>query len=335
MRGKRPLVDFLYKNSAGKALRKLFARGWVSRAYGRFMRSALSRRLIAPFVRRHKIDMSDFVRQVDEYASFNDFFIRHLRPGARPIAQGDDVLVAPADSTCSVYTIRSSSAISIKRPGFPIGVGNDIPPLCHPTLDVGSSQCEKTDVTPRNDGGSSHLKESFCFFPVKQCLVTLPGLLQDVELARSFAGGTALIFRLAPHHYHRFHFPCSGSLASLTPIKGGYESVDPAAYTATICPPLKNKRAVFRLTTSPVWKDPIMVAVGALLVGDIVSTAKIGAIHEKGDELGYFACGGSTVILLLRAGTVLLDDFLGCAVNTGKEVEVCMGSRIGTMSSPE
>jgi phosphatidylserine decarboxylase len=40
------------------------------------------------------------------------------------------------------------------------------------------------------------------------------------------------------------------------------------------------------------------VAVGALLVGSIGWTVSEGTKVRKGDELGYFAYGGSTVILL-------------------------------------
>jgi phosphatidylserine decarboxylase len=40
------------------------------------------------------------------------------------------------------------------------------------------------------------------------------------------------------------------------------------------------------------------VAIGALLVGSIVWTVKEGDKVVKGQELGYFAYGGSTVIVL-------------------------------------
>ena len=41
-----------------------------------------------------------------------------------------------------------------------------------------------------------------------------------------------------------------------------------------------------------------MVAVGALLVGSIEFTVTEGDKVQKGQELGYFAYGGSTVIVL-------------------------------------
>jgi hypothetical protein len=48
----------------------------------------------------------------------------------------------------------------------------------------------------------------------------------------------------------------------------------------------------------------IVVAVGATIVGSIIHTVPEGASVSKGDELGYFAFGGSTVLTLfaVRAG---------------------------------
>jgi phosphatidylserine decarboxylase len=56
--------------------------------------------LIQQFVRHFEVDMAE-AKQPDPtaYASFNDFFTRALRDGARPIA--DDDLVCPADGAIS------------------------------------------------------------------------------------------------------------------------------------------------------------------------------------------------------------------------------------------
>ena len=39
----------------------------------------------------------------DDYATFNEFFTRRLKPGARPLAEGEDTLIAPADGTASAF----------------------------------------------------------------------------------------------------------------------------------------------------------------------------------------------------------------------------------------
>lgn len=45
-----------------------------------------------------------------------------------------------------------------------------------------------------------------------------------------------------------------------------------------------------------------------MLVGSIAWTRKDGDQVKKGDELGYFAYGGSTVIVAFPAGSVTFDE---------------------------
>jgi len=57
-------------------------------------------RLIRWFVRRYGVDMSEAAEpDVARYATFNDFFTRALRPGARPLAASD--LICPVDGAVS------------------------------------------------------------------------------------------------------------------------------------------------------------------------------------------------------------------------------------------
>jgi phosphatidylserine decarboxylase len=59
-------------------------------------------RLIRWFIRRYDVDMSEAANpDPASYASFNDFFTRALRPGARPLAQAD--LVCPVDGAISQF----------------------------------------------------------------------------------------------------------------------------------------------------------------------------------------------------------------------------------------
>ena len=58
--------------------------------------------LIEWFVRRYGVDMSEAAEpRVAAYATFNDFFTRALKSGARPLAQSD--LVCPVDGAISQY----------------------------------------------------------------------------------------------------------------------------------------------------------------------------------------------------------------------------------------
>lgn len=63
---------------------------------------ALTTRLIRGFVSRYNVDMSEAADpDITSYASFNDFFTRALKPGARPLAQAD--LVCPVDGAISQF----------------------------------------------------------------------------------------------------------------------------------------------------------------------------------------------------------------------------------------
>ena len=63
-------------------------------------RGATTTRLVRWFVRKYGVDMSEAATpDVAAYASFNDFFTRALKPGARPIASA--ALVSPVDGTIS------------------------------------------------------------------------------------------------------------------------------------------------------------------------------------------------------------------------------------------
>jgi phosphatidylserine decarboxylase len=65
-------------------------------------RGATTTRLVRWFVRKYGVDMSEAADpDVASYASFNDFFTRALKPGARPLA--DAALVCPVDGTISQF----------------------------------------------------------------------------------------------------------------------------------------------------------------------------------------------------------------------------------------
>jgi len=64
----------------------------------------LGQALIRWFARHYAVDLSEAVRQdIADYASFNDFFTRELRAGARPLAPGAATLIAPADGCITEY----------------------------------------------------------------------------------------------------------------------------------------------------------------------------------------------------------------------------------------
>ena len=91
-------LRFAYDNPAGRVFVWAFARrALFSQFYGAKMNNPVSALRILPFIAKYEIDSDEFVKSPFDYKTFNEFFFRALKPGARPIAPGDDVAVFPAD----------------------------------------------------------------------------------------------------------------------------------------------------------------------------------------------------------------------------------------------
>ncbi len=62
-----------------------------------WLRDALIRR----FARAYGVDLGEAARGIGEFRSFNDFFTRELKPGARPLADAAQFILSPADGAVS------------------------------------------------------------------------------------------------------------------------------------------------------------------------------------------------------------------------------------------
>ncbi len=57
---------------------------------------------ITKFAKKYQVNMDEaLVEDLSSFTSFNDFFTRELKEGARPIAEGEGVLSSPADGAVS------------------------------------------------------------------------------------------------------------------------------------------------------------------------------------------------------------------------------------------
>lgn len=87
------------------ALQRLLPQHGLSRLTGYFAASQspwIRRSFIRSFARAYPVDMTEAVREsLDDYHSFNDFFTRELKPGARPLPADPLLAVSPADGMIS------------------------------------------------------------------------------------------------------------------------------------------------------------------------------------------------------------------------------------------
>ncbi len=275
--GERSL-RWVYGTALGQlGLHLLIKRAFFSRLLGRMKDRPSSARGLAEFVQEYHINMEEAERPVEAYSSFNDFFYRKLKPGARPLCSAAEVAF-PADG--------------------------------------------------RHSGWQDAAEMQGVF--VKGQRFDLPALLGSTELAEKYAHGSIVLSRLCPVDYHRFHFAAGGTAEAPRRIPGPLASVSPYCLRHKLSWLWTNKRELTVLHT-PDLGDVLSLAVGATGVGAIFQTYTPGTPLAMGDEQGYFAFGGSTVMTFFEPGRVqLAEDLL---TNTAACVETyarqgdTMGSR--------
>jgi phosphatidylserine decarboxylase len=104
---------WLYNNPIGElSLHTLVKRKFITSRYGEMMDSPESVDKIKPFVENYEVDLS--IAQKQEFISFNDFFIRKLRPDSRPVNRDSNVVVSPADGKVLAYSNISKKDFIVK-----------------------------------------------------------------------------------------------------------------------------------------------------------------------------------------------------------------------------
>ncbi len=178
------------------------------------------------------------------------------------------------------------------------------------------ADCRLT-VCPLQDGTVLH---------IKQAPYTAAAFLEDDALAEEFRDGYAFVFRLCPEDYHRYSFPDGGRLVSKKFVKGTFHTVNPIALEKL---PVfhRNCREVSVLETEHFGRLAY-VEVGAMMVGKIINHDI--TVFARGDEKGYFAFGGSTVVILTAKGAVTPCEDILKNSQQGIETYVHTGEKVGT-----
>ncbi len=163
---------------------------------------------------------------------------------------------------------------------------------------------------------------------VKGAAMTLTRLLDMKRLDMRFRGGLCLCFRLAPCDYHRFVYVDEGIQNRVNTVKGSLHSVNPLALRHKPDIHCTNLRQ-WCLIQSVHFGALIQVDVGAMLVGSIIQHQPEGGPCRRGQEKGLFQFGGSTVLLILAPGKVVIDQDIREYSQKGIETLVHYGEAIG------
>ncbi|GAA5841649.1 hypothetical protein JCM3766R1_006800 [Sporobolomyces carnicolor] len=153
------------------------------------------------------------------------------------------------------------------------------------------------------------------------------------QRAKEYEGGSLAIFRLAPQDYHRYHSPVDGVMGREEYIPGAYFTVNAIAIRSPLSVYTENVRMVSEIV-SPVFGKVMNVWVGAMMVASINQTVHEGDEVKRGDEVGYFAFGGSTIVVVFPPNTVVFDPDLVENSKHAIETLVRVRTRIGRAVEP-
>ncbi|MBR4554263.1 MAG: phosphatidylserine decarboxylase [Ruminococcus sp.] len=103
----------MYGTAWGRACMKITALPIFSKLSRFFLNSRFSSAFVLRFAERNDIDIFDYENKM--YNSFNDFFIRRIKPGRRRIDNEKDIVISPSDGKVSAYEITKSSVFVVKN----------------------------------------------------------------------------------------------------------------------------------------------------------------------------------------------------------------------------
>lgn len=260
----------------------------MSRTMGKIMASRFSRLAIRHYIRMYNIDLSDVERPVGEFKSLKEFFIRRLKPGARPIEADPHVIVSPVDGTVSqMGHIHEGTLIQAKGKNYQVAelLGHD------------------QELSDRFRGGSfmtiylSPRDYHRIHAPVDGKLIKysyLPGRLYPVNQI-----GVEQVENLFARNERLITFIDNQELGCVAVVKVG------ALFVGSV-------KVVYNRATTNVPR-------GKQITGEIEGAP---AVH-KGDELGWFEFG-STVILLFEKDQVKWAEDIreGSVLRMGQKLAV-------------
>jgi phosphatidylserine decarboxylase len=150
----------------------------------------------------------------------------------------------------------------------------------------------------------------------------------------SRTGAAVALIRLNPSDYHRYHAPCDSVVRAAHWHGTRVHDAQGSANWMGLPRLHENQRLIVELEAqlAPGVTLPVLfVAVGADRVGTCKFTSKVGAHLRKGyDEIGHFAFGGSTVLVLFPPGSIRFDDDLLDFTQRNIETKCLQGMHIGT-----
>jgi phosphatidylserine decarboxylase len=198
------------------------------------------------------------------FRSFNEFFHRQIRPVCRPVTAPDDPRVIVSPNDGTVYRL--------------------------------ARQVRKSDR-----------------FWIKGQPYSLSDMMGHSPFVDRFVGGDVLQTFLAANNYHRWRAPISGVVREARTIPGlmfsqlrslGFHPYDPAMLPQGYDSCVNTRSLVFIESDQPALGMVCVVPVGITEVSSVTIEVEVGQRVKKGDELGYFSYGGSSLCAVFQEGAI-------------------------------
>ncbi|KAJ9218259.1 hypothetical protein DTO166G4_125 [Paecilomyces variotii] len=165
---------------------------------------------------------------------------------------------------------------------------------------------------------------------------TMGNLIADQDRAKPWHDGAVASFRLSPQDYHRYHSPVKGTVRWFKSIPGDYYQVDPLCLQSSVNILTQNARCCVCIETEE-FGQVLFVAIGATDVGTVEIHEPLrtpGHQVEKGDEIGLFQFGGSSIIVAFEQGRIQFDEDLEKLSHQKIMVDVEVGMSMGRATNP-
>ena len=111
--GQDKLLRKMYDSYFCRAFLRFLSIPVFSKLAGAALDSKLSASFISDFAEKNNIDLSDY--EPKAYRSFNDFFIRKVKKGGRPLPEDKSLLISPSDGKISAYETDKVNGFVIKN----------------------------------------------------------------------------------------------------------------------------------------------------------------------------------------------------------------------------
>lgn len=109
-------IKWSYESPVGKGLTELLVKKKLfSKIYGSYCDTSFSKKKIPSFIKDFDIDMNISSNAIDDFNSFNDFFVRTLKEDSRPILKDNNLLISPGDGRLFAYeNININNLVQVK-----------------------------------------------------------------------------------------------------------------------------------------------------------------------------------------------------------------------------